>query len=55
LARRAVKVFDNLYFVGEKEYSSWAVNTSDGIILIDTIWHYSVADEMEGGLGWDRV
>ncbi len=45
-----MKVFDNLYFVGEKEYSAWAVNTSDGIILIDTIWHYSVADEVEGGL-----
>ena len=45
-----VKVFDNLYFVGEKDYSAWAVNTSDGIILIDTIWHYSVADEVEGGL-----
>jgi len=45
-----VKVFDNLYFVGEKEYSAWAVDTSDGIILIDTIWHYAVADEVEGGL-----
>ena len=45
-----VKVFDNLYFVGEKEYSAWAVNTSDGIILIDTIWHYSGDDEVEGGL-----
>src|SRR4051812_24020704 len=30
-----VKVFDNLYFVGMTEYSSWAVNTSDGIIIID--------------------
>src|SRR5262245_26976998 len=30
-----VKVFDNLYFVGMTEYSSWAINTSDGIILID--------------------
>jgi metallo-beta-lactamase class B len=45
-----VKVFDNLYFVGEKEYSSWAVTTSDGIILLDTIWSYSVADEIDGGL-----
>jgi metallo-beta-lactamase class B len=45
-----VKVFDNLYFVGEKEYSAWAVNTSEGIILVDTIWHYSVQDEVEGGL-----
>jgi metallo-beta-lactamase class B len=45
-----VKVFDNLYFVGEKEYSSWAVTTSEGIIIIDTIWSYSVADEIVGGL-----
>jgi metallo-beta-lactamase class B len=45
-----VKVFDNLYFVGEKEYSAWAVTTSDGIILIDTIWAYSVEDEIAGGL-----
>jgi metallo-beta-lactamase class B len=45
-----VKVFDNLYFVGEKEYSSWAVTTSEGIILLDTIWDYSVEDEIVGGL-----
>jgi metallo-beta-lactamase class B len=45
-----VKVFDNLYFVGEKEYSAWAVTTSEGIILVDTIWDYSVADEVVGGL-----
>jgi metallo-beta-lactamase class B len=43
-------VFDNLYFVGEKEYSAWAVTTSEGIILVDTIWDYSVADEVVGGL-----
>jgi metallo-beta-lactamase class B len=45
-----VKVFDNLYFVGQTEYSAWAVTTSDGIILIDTIWDYSVEDEVVGGL-----
>jgi metallo-beta-lactamase class B len=45
-----VKVFDNLYFVGEKEYSAWAVTTSAGIILVDTIWDYSVEDEIVGGL-----
>src|SRR5688500_4390818 len=28
------KVFANLYFVGEKEYSAWAVTTSEGIILV---------------------
>src|SRR6185437_7925933 len=26
-----VKVFDNLYFVGQTEISAWAVTTSDGI------------------------
>src|SRR5262249_51158107 len=35
-----VKVFDNLYFVGQTEYSVWAVNTSAGIILIDSIFDY---------------
>ncbi|HEY7444810.1 MAG TPA: MBL fold metallo-hydrolase [Vicinamibacterales bacterium] len=44
------KVFDNLYFVGEIEYSAWAVNTSDGIILVDAIFDYSVEDEVIGGL-----
>jgi metallo-beta-lactamase class B len=45
-----VKVFDNLYFVGEKEFSAWAVTTSAGIIIVDTIWDYSVEDEIVGGL-----
>jgi hypothetical protein len=29
------KVFDNLYFVGTKIHSAWALTTSEGIILID--------------------
>jgi metallo-beta-lactamase class B len=45
-----VKVFDNLYFVGQTEYSVWAINTSGGIILIDSIFDYSVDDEVAGGL-----
>jgi metallo-beta-lactamase class B len=45
-----VKVFDNLYFVGQTEYSVWAINTSAGIILIDAIFDYSVDDEVAGGL-----
>jgi metallo-beta-lactamase class B len=45
-----VKVFDNLYFVGQSEYSAWAVTTSGGIILIDTIFEYSVEAEVVGGL-----
>ena len=32
------KVFDNLYFVGGKIHSSWALTTSGGIILFDTIF-----------------
>ena len=44
------KVFDNLYFVGQTEYSAWAVVTSAGIIIIDTIFDYSVEDEVVGGL-----
>ena len=44
------KVFDNRYFVGEKEYSAWAVTTPDGIIIIDTIFEYSVDSQIAGGL-----
>ena len=45
-----VKVFDNLYFVGQTGFSAWAVTTSAGIILIDALWDYSVEDEVVGGL-----
>jgi metallo-beta-lactamase class B len=34
-ATEPAKVFDNLYFVGTKIHSSWALTTSAGIILID--------------------
>ena len=44
------KVFDNLYFVGMTEFASWAVTTSDGIIVIDPLFDYSVEDEVVGGL-----
>jgi metallo-beta-lactamase class B len=44
------KVFDNLYFVGQSEYSAWAVTTTDGIILIDTLFDYSVEEEVAVGL-----
>ena len=45
-----VKVFDNLYFVGQSAYTAWAVTTSEGIIVIDPLFEYSVADEVAGGL-----
>ena len=44
------KIFDNLYFVGQTEYSAWAVTTSAGIILMDAIFDYSVEDEVVNGL-----
>jgi metallo-beta-lactamase class B len=45
-----VKVFDNLYFFGQSEYSVWAITTSQGIIVLDTIFDYSVEDEVVGGM-----
>ena len=45
-----VKVFDNLYFVGQTEYTAWAVTTSDGIIVIDPLFEYSVEEEIVNGL-----
>jgi len=45
-----VKVFDNLYFVGMTEFSTWAVTTSEGIIVIDPIFDYSVEAEVVDGL-----
>jgi metallo-beta-lactamase class B len=45
-----MKVFDNLYFVGMTEFSAWAVTTSEGIIIIDALYDYSVDDEVAEGL-----
>jgi metallo-beta-lactamase class B len=45
-----VKVFDNLYFVGQTEYSAWAVTTSAGIIVMDALYDYSAEDEIVNGL-----
>jgi len=47
---RPAKVFDNLYFVGTRIHSSWALTTSDGIILIDTLYNYAVEPEIVDGL-----
>jgi metallo-beta-lactamase class B len=45
-----MQVFDNLYFVGMTEFSAWAVTTSEGIIIIDALYDYSVDDEVAEGL-----
>ena len=44
------KVFDNLYFVGSRIHSSWALTTSDGIILFDTIYPYNSEELIIGGM-----
>jgi metallo-beta-lactamase class B len=44
------RVFDNLYFVGGKIHSAWALTTSAGIILIDTIFPYNSDELIAGGL-----
>ena len=44
------KVFDNLYFIGTKIHSSWALTTSQGIIVIDTLYDYAIEPEIVDGL-----
>ena len=44
------KVFDNLYFVGTKIHSSWALTTNEGIILIDTLYEYASDEAIVTGL-----
>lgn len=44
------RVFDNLYFVGGSVHSSWAITTSEGIIIIDTLYPYNSEEAIVGGL-----
>jgi metallo-beta-lactamase class B len=44
------RMFDNLYFIGTKVHSSWALKGSGGIIIIDSLFNYAVEDEMVNGL-----
>lgn len=47
----AMQVFDNLYFVGKNSVSAWAIKTSEGIILIDTLNNADDAENIvEAGL-----
>jgi metallo-beta-lactamase class B len=45
-----VRVFDNLYFFGQSEYAVWAITTSEGIVVLDTIFDYSVEEEVARGM-----
>ena len=44
------KVFDNLYFVGTRIHSAWALTTSQGIIVIDTLFDYAIEPEIVDGV-----
>src|SRR6478736_2972710 len=44
------QVFDNLYMLTTKANSAWAVKTSAGIILIDTLFGYAAQDAIVDGL-----
>jgi len=45
-----VRVFDDLFFLGQTAYSVWGLRTSEGIVLVDAIFDYSVEAEVIDGL-----
>jgi metallo-beta-lactamase class B len=45
-----LKVFDNLYWLGTRQHSSWALQTSAGIIIIDTNFAWATRPEIIDGL-----
>ena len=47
---RPYKVFDNLYFIGTKIHSAWALTTSQGVIVIDTLFDYAIDPEIVEGM-----
>ena len=44
------KVFDNLYLLGMKTATAWALTTSEGIILFDAMFHYNVEETVVGSM-----
>lgn len=44
------KVADNLYFLGTKAHSAWAIVGSDGIIVLEALFDYAAQDEIVGGM-----
>jgi metallo-beta-lactamase class B len=44
------KVFDNLYLLGMKTVTAWALTTSEGIILFDAMFHHNVEETFVDGL-----
>ncbi len=44
------KIFDNLYWLGTRQHSSWALQTSAGIIIIDTNFAWATEPEIIEGM-----
>lgn len=44
------KVADNLFFIGTKIHSAWAIVGNQGIIVIEALFDYAAQDEIFGGL-----
>jgi metallo-beta-lactamase class B len=44
------KVFDNFFFIGTRIHSAWALTTSQGIVVIDTLFDYAIEPEIVEGL-----
>jgi metallo-beta-lactamase class B len=44
------KVFDNFYWLGTRQHSSWALQTSDGIVILDTNFAWATEPEIIEGV-----
>jgi metallo-beta-lactamase class B len=44
------KIFDNLYWLGTRQHSSWALQTTDGLIIFDTNFAWATEPEIVDGL-----
>jgi metallo-beta-lactamase class B len=44
------KVADNLYFIGTKVHSAWAITGSEGIIILEALFDYAAQDEIIEGM-----
>ena len=44
------KVFDNFYWLGTRQHSSWALRTSEGLVIIDTNFAWATEPEIISGL-----
>jgi len=44
------KIFDNFYWLGTRQHSSWALRTSEGLIILDTNFAWATQPEIIDGL-----